>query len=170
MDKSHSIYSFYSLSYFSHSSNIQLAVALKPFISMCFFPLSFLFLVQLCHWSHPCVPKDRTAAGSGRLELQLCAHCWQRLKLLSLLLRGGDGCGMPLPMQPGSMTISFLSYFLSLRSIWFPFSALQCQLINHSASRLILDKTISLSLPAFHKASMYHIKFVVLFPDKNELR
>lgn len=77
---------------------------------------------------------------------------------------------VPLPMQPGSMTVSFWNYFLSLKSIWFPFCALQCQLINHSASRLILDKTISLSLPAFHKASMYRIKFVVLFPDKNELR
>lgn len=77
---------------------------------------------------------------------------------------------VPLLTQPGSMTVSFLSYFLSLKSIWFSFCALQCQLINHSASSLMLDKMISLSLPAFHKASMYRIKFVVLFPDKNELR
>lgn len=105
-----------------------------------FFPLPVLFLVQFSHHSH---------------QPQLGA-----------LAEVGAG---PLPIEPGNITVSFLSYFLSLKSRWFSFSALQCQLIHQAASGLILDKTLSLPLPAFHKASMYPIKFVVLFPDKNEL-
>lgn len=161
MDKSNFIYSFYQVPYFSHSSNPQLAVAFKPFLSMYFFlsPSYFQCSFPVAGRLHSSRHFSRVlSTGRGFGCFPLCCVVGMAVGAVHL------------SVQPGSMTVSFLSYFLSLKSIWFPFSALQCQLINHSASRLILDKTISLSLPAVHKASMYRIKFVVLFPDKNELR
>lgn len=78
--------------------------------------------------------------------------------------RGGSWASSYKAWQHHSFIL--LSNFLSLKSRWFSFCALQCQLTHQAASALILDKTLSLSLPAFHKASMYPIKFVLLFPDK----
>jgi len=171
MDKSPFIYSFYRVSYFSHSSNPQLTVAFQPLLLLYFFlsPPSFRCSSPIA-LTCACTKTTQQQAWGSR-ELGCGRSTGGGLSCFPLRCAVGMAVGaLPLPMQPGSGTVSFLSYFLSLKSIGFPFSALQCQLINHSASLLILDKTISLSLPDFHKDSMYCIKFVVVFPDKNVLR
>lgn len=165
------LWGFLFFPFFSPTPQLALAFKLLFLIYFSLFPSYFLYCSAIA-FVHV---RTDTAAVTGEwgapAACTALAQIWRFKHCHPLCCMVGMAVGaVPLLTQPGSMTVSFLSYFLSLKSIWFPFCALQCQLINHSASSLMLDKTISLSLPAFHKASMYRIKFVVLFPDKNELR